>query len=442
MTEHIEQIRIPDIGGAANVDVIEVMVKPGDQVNAEDSLLTLEGDKATMEVPSPLSGIVNKVIVKTGDKVSAGDLILELKITNDSLKSSSTPEAHEKSQPQKNQEETNKFEIDVKENSKEASSVQSTTSLPTTTEKTSTKTKEEFCDVLAGPSARRLAREVGISLSQIAGTGEKGRISKEDVQTFIQQKLASAGSGANINFPEMPTIDFAKFGEVELHALSKIKKISGAALHRNWVSIPHVTQFAEADITELENFRQSQKKMVELAGTKLTPIVFIMKAVVAALRKFPLFNSSLDPAGHQLILKKYFHIGVAVDTPNGLVVPVIRHVNQKGLLQLAKELHDVSKKVRETGLSLSDMQGGCFSISSLGGIGGTAFTPIINAPEVAILGVSKSEIKPVYNREQFVPRLMLPLSLSYDHRVIDGAEAARFIVYLTECLSDIRTLLL
>ena len=293
----------------------------------------------------------------------------------------------------------------------------------------------------ASPAVRRLARELDINLNQIKGTGEKNRITKDDIKNYLSRGASSSGAGLNL-LPQ-PVVDFAKYGAVESQPLSKIKKISGANLHRNWVMIPHVTQFIEADITELEQFRQENKDKAVKKGFKLTPLVFIIKAVVSALRKFPQFNASLDSSGEQLILKKYFHIGVAVDTPNGLVVPVIRDADKKGIFDLAKELEAISAKARDGKLTMADMQGGCFSISSLGGIGGIAFTPIINAPEVSILGVSQSSMKPVYQKDgTFLPRLMLPLSLSYDHRVIDGADGARFSVYLSQCLSDIRTLLL
>jgi pyruvate dehydrogenase E2 component (dihydrolipoamide acetyltransferase) len=297
-------------------------------------------------------------------------------------------------------------------------------------------------NIHAGPAIRRLARELGVELSQVSGSGPKNRILKEDLQNFVKRALTQGTSTSGLQVPKMPEIDFTKFGEVEQVPLSKIKKLTGINVHRSWVTLPHVTQFEQADITELEAFRKSHKDKIEKEGIKLTPLVFIMKAVVAALKKFPQFNASLSSNGELLILKKYYNLGIAVDTPNGLVVPVIREVDQKGMLELAKELATISHKAREKGLTPVEMSGSCFTISSLGGIGGTAFTPIINAPDVAILGVSKAAIAPVYQNGQFVPRLMLPLSLSYDHRVIDGAEGARFLVYLASALADIRTLLL
>lgn len=403
----IKNITLPDIGSEA--DVIEILVKPGDTLTPETSVVTLESDKATMEVPAGQAGIVKEVKVKVGDKVSTGAILL---IIEGEIAQKEKPK--EKPLPPK----------EVKEVKEVKEIIELDNSGPTTH---------------AGPAVRRLAREFGVDLTQLQGTGFKNRILKEDVQAYVKGKLSGTASSLA---PTMPVIDFKQFGDIDIQALSRIKKIAGKNLHRNWISIPHVTQFAESDITDLESYRQKHKARFEKEGLKLTPLVFIMKAVVDALRKFPSFNASLDPQGENLILKKYFHIGVAVDTPDGLVVPVIRDVNKKRMTVLAKELAQVSEKARNKQLMPADMQGGCFSISSLGGIGGTAFTPIVNAPEVAILGVSKAAYKPLYQEGNFVPRLMLPLSLSYDHRVIDGAEAARFVVYLSELLSDIRHLLL
>ncbi len=419
-------VKVPDIGGAKNVDVIEVLVKVGDTINKDASLITLEGDKATMEVPSTVAGVIKNIMIKVGDKVSEGDPIVEVE-----TKEGESKQAAEKpAAPTKKDKDKEKVEESEKTEK---------------TEKVEETEEEDEGDIHAGPGVRRLAREFGIDLATISGSGAKNRILKEDLQKYVKQRLSSAGPAvAGLALPPAPQIDFSKFGEIESKPLTKIQKISGPILHRNWVSIPHITQFGEADMTELEAFRQQSKAHINGEEIKLTPLVFIMKAVVAALQKFPRFNSSLASNGDQLILKKYFHIGVAVDTPNGLVVPVIRDVDKKGLSTLAKELNQLSHKARETGLSMADMQGGCFSISSLGGIGGSAFTPIINAPEVAILGVSRSQTKPVYDEHstQWLPRLMLPLSLSYDHRVIDGADGARFMMYLISRLTDIRTLLL
>lgn len=408
-----KKILVPDIGTTNKVDVIAILVKPGDTIEIDTPLATLEGDKASMDIPSSEAGVVESVAIKVGDKVSEGSVICTVSGSGTDAK---VPEAHEATKP--------------------VSQTKAATPLAAMeAEAPATATAQAH----ASPAIRRLAHELDINLSAISGTGEKGRITKDDIKNYLSR--GSAG-GSGFSVLAQPVVDFAKFGEIESQPLSKIKKISGANLHRNWVTIPHITQFIEADITELEKFRQANKESAAKKGIKLTPLVFIMKAVVAALKQFPQFNASLDSSGEQLIVKKYFHIGVAVDTPNGLVVPVIRDVNKKGLYDLAKELEVVSAKAREGKLSMADMQGGCFSISSLGGIGGTAFTPIINAPEVAILGVSQSAMKPIYVKDNFIPRLMLPLSLSYDHRVIDGADGARFSVFLSQCLSDIRTLLL
>jgi pyruvate dehydrogenase E2 component (dihydrolipoamide acetyltransferase) len=416
-----EKILVPDIGGAENIDVIEVMVSAGDTVAVDDPLMTLEGDKATMDVPAPKAGVVESVAIKVGDQVSEGRVILTLAASaTDQL-----AEAPKSKAP---------ADVPVSAPAAKAPDIKADV----------VETVDEAGDVHAGPGVRRIAHEFGVSLKKVVGTGPKGRILKEDMQKYVKQRLAVAESGGGMpGFSAAPSVDFSKFGAVETQPLSKIKKLSGANLHRNWVSIPHVTQFDEADITELEAFRQAQKPIAAAQGLRLTPLVFIMKAVVAALHEFPQFNASLDASGQNLIYKKYFNVGVAVDTPNGLVVPVIRDVNKKGMFDLARELGEISTKARKTGLGLSDMQGGCFTISSLGGIGGTAFTPIINAPEVAILGVSKSARKPIVQpNNEILPRLMLPMSLSYDHRVIDGAEAARFTVFLSSRLADIRNILL
>lgn len=403
-------ISLPDVGGATDVEVIEVLVKPGDHVKKEMSLLTLESEKASMDLPSPEEGVVKEVKVKVGDKVKQGAEIVV-------LESAASEQPVEKEESKK-KEEPAKTEPSPPPSDRQAADKEST-------------------GIHAGPVVRRIAREFGIDLAQVNSSGPKNRILKEDVQSFVKNRLAGGGGSG---LPSAPNVDFSQFGPVEIKPLSRIQKISGKNLHRNWLLAPHVTQFGEADISELEAFRQSQKAIAEAEGVKLTPLVFIMKAVVAGLKAFPHFNASLD--GENLVLKNYYHVGVAVDTPNGLVVPVIRDVDKKGLMDLAKELSAVSEKARNKQLAPNDMQGGCFSISSLGGIGGTAFTPIINVPEVAILGVSKSSYKPIYQDGEFIPRLMLPLSLSYDHRVIDGADGARFVVFLANMLSDIRNLLL
>ena len=434
----LRDVLVPDIGDFKNIPVIEVLVKPGDSVKAEDSLITLESDKATMEVPAPFAGVVKEVKIKPGDKVSEGAAILSLEIIEGAAAPVSATTV-----PQK----------PASPAAAPAPAVQTPApaAAPAPTPQNSTPAainEEGFSRAHASPSARRFARELGVDLARVKGSGPKQRILQEDIAGFVKSALAqpsaasAGGAGLSLGLPAWPQVDFAKFGPVETLALSRIRKISGPFLHRNWVSIPHVTQNDEADITELEAFRKSMGDEAQKQGVKLTPLAFIMQAVVAALKNHPEFNSSLAPAGDALILKRYYHIGVAVDTPGGLVVPVVRNVDQKGVLQLAKELGEISAKARDGKLGPADMQGGTFSISSLGGIGGTHFTPIINAPEIAILGVSKASMKPVWKDGQFVPRLMMPLSLSYDHRAVDGAQGARFITNLSATLSDIRRVLL
>ncbi|HAS6319471.1 pyruvate dehydrogenase complex dihydrolipoyllysine-residue acetyltransferase [Vibrio vulnificus] len=426
----VKEVNVPDIGGD-EVEVTEIMVAVGDTVTEEQSLITVEGDKASMEVPAPFAGTVKEIKVAAGDKVSTGSLIMVFEVAGAAPVAAAAPAQSAAPDPA------------VAPVAK--AEAQATTS--------DFKENDEYAH--ASPVVRRLAREFGVNLSKVKGSGRKSRILKEDVQAYVKDALkrlesgavaaaSGKGDGAALGLLPWPKVDFSKFGETEVQPLSRIKKISGANLHRNWVMIPHVTQWDNADITELENFRKEQNAIEAKkdSGMKITPLVFIMKAAAKALEAFPAFNSSLSEDGESLILKKYVNIGIAVDTPNGLVVPVFKDVNKKGIYELSEELMVVSKKARAGKLTAADMQGGCFTISSLGGIGGTAFTPIVNAPEVGILGVSKSEIKPVWNGKEFAPRLQLPLSLSYDHRVIDGAEGARFITYLNECLSDIRRLVL
>ena len=437
----IKNVVVPDLGGAGDVVVIEVLVKAGSQVKSDTSVVVLESDKATMEVPAGLEGIVKELKVKVGDKVAAGAALVAVEVASDKAESPKAASGAKESTSSANNEKP-----------KQPSAAKTTAPSVSKPKQPISENNAAFSaesnglqDIHAGPAVRRLAREFGVNLTQVRGSGFKQRIMKEDVQAYVKARLTEPAAQSAQGFmgvAPLPAIDFSQWGKVVVQSLSRIKKISGKNLHRNWVSIPHVTQFAEADITELDAYRQKHKARFEKEGLKLTPLVFIMKAVVECLRKFPHFNASLDPQGENLILKEYFHIGVAVDTPEGLVVPVVRDVNQKRISVLAKELSVLSEKARAKQLLPQDMQGGCFSISSLGGIGGTAFTPIINAPEVAILGVSKVAQKPLYQEGTWVPRLMLPLSLSYDHRVIDGAEAARFIVYLSDLLSDIRHLLL
>ena len=439
----LRDVFVPDIGDFKNIPVIEVLVKPGDTVKAEDSLITLESDKATMEVPAPFAGVVKELKIKPGDKVSEGAAILSLEVSEGvAAPATAAPAAPQKSA-------TAPAPAAVAQAPAPASAPAPSTSTSPQAAPPAAINEEGFSRAHASPSVRRFARELGVDLGRVKGSGPKERILKDDIAGYVKTALAQpagggggGGAGLSLGLPAWPQVDFAKFGPVETLTLSRIKKISGPALHRNWVSIPHITQNDEADITELEAFRKSMADEAQKQGIKLTPLAFIMKAVVAALKNHPEFNSSLAPAGDALILKRYFHIGVAVDTPGGLVVPVVRNVDQKGVLQLAKDLAEISAKARDGKLGPAEMQGGTFSISSLGGIGGTHFTPIINAPEIAILGVSKSSMKPVWKDGQFVPRLMMPLSLSYDHRAVDGAQGARFITNLSMVLSDIRRVLL
>ena len=423
------EVKVPDIGDFKDIPVIEVLVKPGDTVKVEDALVTLESDKATMDVPAPVAGVVKEVKVKAGDKVSEGSLVLVLEAAGAAEAPPPTPEsaAAKSAAP---------APAPVPQ-PPPAAPLQA----PATRASDAPIDDAAFTAAHASPSVRKFARELGADLAKIVGTGPNARITHEDVQAFVkgvmtQRATAPSGGGGGLDLLPWPKVDFAKFGPVESVPLSRIKKISGANLARNWVMIPHVTQFDEADITSLEALRVALNKENEKSGTKVTMLAFLIKACVVALRKFPDFNASLD--GDNLVRKQYFHIGFAADTPNGLVVPVLKNADRKGVLEIAKEMGELSAKAREGKLGPADMQGGCFSISSLGGIGGTAFTPIINAPEVAILGVSKSAMKPVWDGSAFAPRLMLPLSLSYDHRVIDGASAARFTAYLASLLADMR----
>ena len=440
----LRDVLVPDIGDFKNIPVIEVLVKPGDTVKAEDSLITLESDKATMEVPAPFAGVVKEMKIKPGDKVSEGVPILSLEISDGAPVAAPAAAAPQKPAPAQ----APASAAQTAAPATKAAPAPAPAPPPSPQPAVGPIDEAGFSKAHASPSVRRFARELGVDLARVKGSGPKERILKEDIAGFVKNALAhpagasGGGAGLALGLPAWPQVDFARFGPVENQPMSRIKKISGPALHRNWVHIPHVTQNDEADITDLEAFRKGMAEEAQKQGVKLTPLALIMKAVVAALKVHPEFNSSIAPSGDTLILKRYYHIGVAVDTPGGLVVPVIRDVDQKGVLQLAKELGEVSAKARDGKLGPADMQGGTFSISSLGGIGGTHFTPIINAPEVAILGVSKATTKPVWKEGQFVPRLMLPLSLSYDHRAVDGAQGARFITYLNSVLSDIRRVLL
>jgi pyruvate dehydrogenase E2 component (dihydrolipoamide acetyltransferase) len=439
----IKDILVPDIGDFDGVEVIEILVSAGDQIAVEAPLVSLESDKAAMEIPSPYAGTVKEVKVKLGDKVSEGSLLITLetseaasaaaKTEGSTAKSSTKPAEPEAAAP------------------KAAAPTPPPAPAPTTPRPSPTASlsvnEEGFRKAHASPSVRKFARELGADLSQISGTGTKNRIMKDDVKAWVKQALTQGARSGGLGVEPMPEIDFSQFGQIDVQPLTRINKLTGKFLHRNWVTVPHVTQFDEADITELEKFRKQLNEENTKDGVRVTVLAFLMKALVSALKEFPRFNSSLDHTGENLILKKYVNIGVAMDTPEGLVVPVIRDCDRKSLIELAKELVETSQRARAKKLSPADMQGGCISISSLGGIGGTSFTPIVNAPEVAILGVSKSAMKPVYvdnakGNGEFVPRLMLPLSLSYDHRVIDGADGARFTSYLSKVLSDTRRLLL
>jgi pyruvate dehydrogenase E2 component (dihydrolipoamide acetyltransferase) len=456
------EIKVPDIGDFSDIPVIELLVAEGDRVDAEDGLITLESDKATMEVPSPSAGVIRELKVKIDDTVSEGDVvaILEVEAAEDGA---GAAEVAEPPAPETPADEAGESAGSVAEPPSEAgqdtapeqdtgSGQQARQAVAGDERPSAAAAVDPSKSPYASPVVRRYARELGVDLHRVEGSGSKGRITRDDVTAFVKQAMSAPESasvaarggigGLELDFPELQVPDFTRFGEVERQALTRIQKISAGHLHRNWVGIPHVTQHDEADITDMEAFRQANVEDAQAQGFKLTPLVFLIKAMVASLKKFPRFNASLDGDGETLIVKKYYNVGVAVDTPDGLVVPVIRDCDRKGIMELAAELAEVSARAREQKLKPADIQGGCISISSLGGIGGTAFTPIINAPEVAILGVSRSRMKPVWDGDQFQPRLMLPLSLSYDHRVIDGAAAARFVRFLGTRLEDLRRLTL
>ncbi|MFY3236458.1 dihydrolipoyllysine-residue acetyltransferase [Achromobacter xylosoxidans] len=438
---NVVQIKVPDIGDFKEVEVIEVMVAVGDTIKAEQSLITVESDKASMEIPASQGGVVKEVKVKVGDKVAKGSVVVV--VEGSAPAAAAAPAAKAEAAPARSEAPAAKAEAPA------APATPAVGSRPAPAAALEDANLKPGQLPHASPSVRKFARELGVNLSKVKGTGPKDRITADDVRGFVKTALASGAApvaaggsadGAALGLLPWPKVDFTKFGPIEAKPLSRIKKISGANLHRNWVMIPHVTNNDEADITDLEALRVTLNKENEKSGIKVTMLAFLIKAVVAALKKFPEFNASLD--GDNLVLKQYYHIGFAADTPNGLVVPVIRDADKKGILQIAQEMTDLSKKAREGKISPAEMQGGCFSISSLGGIGGTSFTPIINAPEVAILGVSRSSHKPVWDGKQFVPRLIVPLSLSYDHRVIDGAAAARFNAYLGALLADFRRIAL
>lgn len=469
-TEEPIEVRLPDIGDFSDIPVVEVLVNLGDQIEVDQSIVTLESEKATMEIPSPAAGTVARVHIKAGDKVNQGDQLLTLKgaaraasgdASAEEAETAPAPAATAKSEGAQATPATHAGAEGLPPPPEAIARSKDTQAAaagraPGEAERRKAPILPRPADMQAiasgrtphaSPAVRRFARELGVDLAQVKGSGRKGRILKEDVQGYVKKTLAAGGppaaaGGMPFQLPAAPEVDFSKFGDIETQPLARIKKLSGTHLHRAWLSVPHVTQFDEADITELEAFRKGQKQAAEQAGVKLTFMPFLIKAVAGALAQMPTLKASLSPDGETLILKHYTHIGVAVDTPNGLVVPVIRDVDKKGLFELARELMTLSAKARDGKLLPGDMQGGVFSISSLGGIGGTAFTPIVNAPEVAILGVSRTETKPVWNGESFEPRLMLPLSLSYDHRVVDGADGVRFTTLLAGLLGDIRRLLL
>ena len=435
-TSAIKDVNVPDIGGD-EVNVTEIMVAVGDTVSEDQSLITVEGDKASMEVPAPFGGVVKEILVKSGDKVSTGSLIMRFEVAGATPAAATSAPAPQVASP--------------------APAAQPAAQSGNVSGLSQEQVVASAGYAHATPVIRRLAREFGVNLDKVKGTGRKGRIVKEDIEAYVKTAVKAyesgataqaagngVANGAGLGLLPWPKVDFSKFGEIEEVELSRINKISGANLHRNWVMIPHVTHFDKADITDLEAFRKEQNALAEKQklGVKITPVVFIMKAVAKALEAYPRFNSSITEDAQRLILKKYINIGVAVDTPNGLVVPVFKNVNKKGIIELSRELMEVSKKAREGKLTASDMQGGCFTISSLGGIGTTHFAPIVNAPEVAILGVSKSSMEPVWNGKEFAPRLILPMSLSFDHRVIDGADGARFISYIGAVLADLRRLIM
>lgn len=436
-----ETVKVPDIGDFADVEIIEIHVNPGDEIQAEDPLITLESDKASMDVPAPQGGRVSEVLVKLGDRISEGSDII---VIESGAADSASPEnsgAASASEPATPEQPPATASAPTETDSAVESAPRQPPPAPPPTA-----AAPSFAKVHASPTVRYFARELGVDLNQVNGSGRKGRITRSDVQQYVKQVMtgqaAPTATATGAGIPPIPAVDFAQFGEIEEQPLGRIQKLSGPHLHRAWLNVPMVTHHDEADVTELEAFRQSLKAEAERKGVRVTALAFILKAVAAALQEFPQFNASLSPDGQSLIVKKYVHIGIAVDTPNGLMVPVLRDVGEKSIYALSAELATISKKARDGKLSPKEMQGGCFSISSLGGIGGSGFTPIVNAPEVAILGVTRSRMQPVWDGDTFVPRLMMPLDLTYDHRVIDGATGARFMVYLCQALGDVRRLLL
>lgn len=433
-----KEILVPDIGDFEGVEVVEILVAAGDTVQIEDSLISVESDKATIEIPSPEAGVVAEVKLALGDKVSQGSLMLLLEPSTNSEPVAQAPATAEVAEPAVPPPST----IAVAPSPQTKQADPSPQLVPAKVSPTARIDEVSFAKAYATPAVRKTARDLGVDLGQVEGSGRKGRITKQDVQNFVKRALAQGAGGMGLGVAPMPEIDFSVWGEIETKPLTKINRLTGRFLHRNWVTIPHVTQFDEADITDLEAFRKSMAAEYKDKGIKITLLAFLMKAVVSTLKEYPRFSTSLDVSGENLIFKHYFNVGVAVDTADGLVVPVLRDVDRKTLVDIATELGEISQKARDKKLRPADMQGGCITISSLGGIGGTKFTPIVNAPEVAVLGVSRAKMQPVWNGEEFQPRLILPLSLSYDHRVIDGADGARFTGFLSRVLSDTRRLLL
>ena len=444
----MQDVHVPDIGSDGKAKIIEILVKVGDTVEADQSLITLESDKASMEIPSPAAGVVESISVKLDDEAGTGDFILKLKVAGAGAADAPPAAPAEKQAAPAAATASETHKVPAGANPAVAAEVSAIASLSAAAANVAAMAKRDGAKVHAGPAVRLLAREFGVELAVVPGTGPKGRILKEDVQAYVKammqkaKEAPAAGAAGGAGIPPIPTVDFSKFGEIEEVAMTRLMQVGANNLHRSWLNVPHVTQFDSADITELEAFRVAQKAVAEKAGVKLTVLPLLLKACAFLLKELPDFNSSLAPSGKAIIRKKYVHIGFAVDTPDGLLVPVIKNVDQKSLLQLAAEAAALAEKARTKKLSADDMQGACFTISSLGHIGGTGFTPIVNAPEVAILGVSKATIQPVWDGKAFQPKLMLPLSLSYDHRVINGAAAARFTKRLGDVLTDIRTMLL
>lgn len=436
-----QQVVVPDIGGGEGAEVIEILVAVGDEIDVDQSLIVLESDKASMEIPSTAAGVVTELLIKEGDELAEGAPILKLEVSGDTAGNTESSGAAEAVKKDPAEDESSDSAAETKAEQQPAERpIEKATAAPKKQEAKSNDVAADSGDVYAGPAVRKLAREFGIELAQVAGSGPQNRVLKEDVQSYVQQRLEKGGSSGGAGIPEVPETDFSKFGEVSTDARSKLDKLTANNMHRNWLNVPHVTQFDDADITDLEDFRSAQKSEAQRRDTRLTPMPFLLKACAVALRDNPRLNSSLSRGGEDLVHKNYIHIGMAVDTPAGLVVPVIRDVDKKTIWDLAAEVLELAEKARERKLKPAEMQGGCFTISSLGAIGGNGFTPIVNSPELGILGVSKASIQPVWDGNEFKPRKLLPLSLSYDHRAVNGGDAGRFLTQLVGLLSDIRQL--